>query len=103
MHPSTARAANSVPQPCRLDCGKPPRAPFLRLEICVSPELWIEGRFVPYPFQNNIRHLTAPTRWRCLQVLIRLYKHTPGRRPENFRQWIDATFGDGIAEAFMIP
>src|SRR5271168_4582876 len=27
--------------------------------------VWIDGRFVPYPFQNNIRHLSAAARWKC--------------------------------------
>jgi protoporphyrinogen oxidase len=65
--------------------------------------VWIEGRFVPYPFQNNIRYLRPETRWKCLQGLIQLYKQPFQGRPANFRQWIDATFGAGLAEVFMIP
>src|SRR5690242_15281811 len=47
--------------------------------------VWIEGRFVPYPFQNNSRHLTPETRWKCLQGLLRLYKSPPVQRPAHFR------------------
>jgi protoporphyrinogen oxidase len=65
--------------------------------------VWIEGRFVPYPFQNNIRYLTPETRWKCLQGLIHLYKQPFHGRPANFREWIDATFGSGLAEVFMTP
>lgn len=65
--------------------------------------VWIEGRFVPYPFQNNIRYLRPETRWQCLQGLIQLYKQPFLGRPKNFREWIDATFGAGLAEVFMIP
>lgn len=65
--------------------------------------VWIEGRFVPYPFQNNIRHLREETCWRCLQGLIRLYKQPFVGRPKNFREWIDATFGEGLADVFMVP
>jgi protoporphyrinogen oxidase len=65
--------------------------------------VWIEGRFVPYPFQNNIRYLRPETRWKCLQGLIRLYKQPFTGRPANFRQWIDATFGEGLADVFMVP
>ena len=65
--------------------------------------VWIEGRFVPYPFQNNIRHLTTESRWRCVKGLVELYKQPPTGRPKNFRQWIDATFGEGIAGIFMVP
>src|SRR5437016_14536619 len=31
--------------------------------------VWMEGRFVPYPFQNNIRYLKPETRWQCIQGL----------------------------------
>lgn len=65
--------------------------------------VWIEDRFVPYPFQNNIRHLSPERRWRCLQGLIRLYKQPFVGRPKHFREWIDATFGEGLADIFMVP
>jgi protoporphyrinogen oxidase len=65
--------------------------------------VWIENRFVPYPFQNNIRHLNKETCWKCLQGLIRLYKQPITARPNNFREWIDATFGQGLADVFMVP
>ncbi len=65
--------------------------------------VWIEDRFVPYPFQNNIRHLRPETRWKCLQGLIRLYREPRTGPCRNFRQWIDAHFGAGLAEVFMIP
>lgn len=65
--------------------------------------VWIENRFVPYPFQNNIGFLSAETRWKCLQGLIRLYKQPFSGRPKNFREWIDATFGAGLADVFMVP
>jgi protoporphyrinogen oxidase len=65
--------------------------------------VWIEGRFIPYPFQNNIRYLRPETRWKCLQGLIRLYKQPFQGKPAHFRQWIDATFGEGLAEVFMVP
>jgi protoporphyrinogen oxidase len=65
--------------------------------------VWIEGKFVPYPFQNNLRYLRPETRWKCLQGLIQLYKQPFQGRPRHFREWIDATFGAGLAEVFMIP
>ena len=65
--------------------------------------VWIEDRFVPYPFQNNIRYLTPESRWKCLQGLIALYKAPFNGRPANFREWILATFGQGLAEVFMMP
>ena len=65
--------------------------------------VWMEGRFIPYPFQNNLRYLRPETTWKCLQGLIRLYKQPFQGKPANFREWIDATFGAGLAEVFMVP
>ena len=65
--------------------------------------VWIENRFVPYPFQNNIRHLRPETTWKCLQSLVQLYKQPFQGRPANFHEWIMATFGQGLADVFMIP
>jgi protoporphyrinogen oxidase len=66
-------------------------------------ESWVraQGTWVPYPFQNNIRHLPPADRWECVRGLL------PGRRPEgppaNFRDWIECVFGRGIADIFMLP
>lgn len=65
--------------------------------------VWMEGRFIPYPFQNNLRYLRPETTWKCLQGLIRLYKQPFPGKPANFREWIDATFGAGLADVFMVP
>ncbi|MFV0420930.1 protoporphyrinogen/coproporphyrinogen oxidase [Oleidesulfovibrio sp.] len=61
----------------------------------------IAERWIPYPFQNNIRHLPEKMQWECVQALlphIRTQQH-----PENFRQWIEYVFGAGIARHFMLP
>lgn len=66
-------------------------------------ESWVRvcGTWVPYPFQNNVRHLPPEARWRCVEGLL------PGRRPQgapaNFRDWIEAVFGRGMAELFLWP
>jgi protoporphyrinogen oxidase len=65
--------------------------------------VWIEDRFVPYPFQNNIRYLTPESRWKCIQGLIQLYKQPFQGRPKDFGEWIQATFGKGLADVFMVP
>lgn len=66
--------------------------------------VWIEDRFVPYPFQNNIRYLSKDRMWQCLAGIIEANKRaaTAGK-PQNFGEWIDATFGEGLAEVFMRP
>lgn len=65
--------------------------------------VWIRDRFVPYPFQNNIRCLPKEEMWQCLQGLIKEYKSATYQKPANFREWIVATLGQGIADVFMIP
>jgi protoporphyrinogen oxidase len=65
--------------------------------------VWMRNRFVPYPFQNNIKYLPKEDMWKCLSGLIELYKNPKSGRPKNFREWIMATFGEGLAEVFMIP
>lgn len=65
--------------------------------------VWIENRFVPYPFQNNIKYLSPETMWSCLEGLIELYKNPFKGKPANFREWILATFGTGLAQTFMFP
>lgn len=67
-----------------------------------SSWVWIEGGYVPYPFQNNIRYLPKKAMWKCLSELIELYKK-PAPPPRNFKDWILAVFGKGIAEVFMLP
>lgn len=63
--------------------------------------IWMMDRFIPYPFQNNIRHLPKDDILACLMGLIRAQREN--RHSDNFEEWIDATFGEGIARLFMAP
>ena len=63
--------------------------------------VWMRERFVPYPFQYNTHLLPDGDRRACLVGLLRR-SGLPGA-PSDFEQWIRASFGDGIAEAFMLP
>jgi protoporphyrinogen oxidase len=65
--------------------------------------VWIKDRFVPYPFQNNIRHLPQEVMLKCLEGIIEVYKSPKSERLKSFKDWILATFGEGIASEFMIP
>src|SRR5207244_12295505 len=64
--------------------------------------VWIRGRFVPYPFQNNIRRLPHEDLARCLHGLVEVSKNG-SNRPTNFKEWILGTFGSGIADVFLLP
>jgi protoporphyrinogen oxidase len=65
--------------------------------------VWIKDRFVPYPFQNNIRYLPQEAMWECLQGIINRYEQVNTPPSQNFEDWIYHTFGDGIAQLFMLP
>jgi protoporphyrinogen oxidase len=65
--------------------------------------VWMANRFIPYPFQNNIRDLDPQTVFDCLAGAIRAGRQSGGVAPSNFREWVAATMGDGIAKHFMIP
>ncbi len=63
--------------------------------------VWMEDRFIPYPFQNNIRDLDRQTVFDCVTGLIEAQRS--GHSPSNFKEWVDAVMGAGIAKHFMIP
>src|SRR3954462_16027768 len=64
--------------------------------------VWMEDRFIPYPFQNNLADLEPQTVFDCVNGLIAAQK-AAARPVDNFRDWVDTVFGKGIAEHFMIP
>jgi protoporphyrinogen oxidase len=66
-------------------------------------ESWIRlmGNWVPYPFQNNIRHLPKESVLDCLTGLLEALRDE--RPVRNFEDWIYKTFGKGIARLFLIP
>ena len=64
--------------------------------------VWIRNRFIPYPFQNNIRRLPPADLEKCLIGLVSAAR-SPHAPAANFGEWIDATFGPGIAEIFLRP
>jgi protoporphyrinogen oxidase len=67
-------------------------------------ESWIRiaDRFIPYPFQNNLRYLPPEMLWECLQGLLHTgqIKEKPSK---NFKEWILEIFGEGVAKHFMFP
>lgn len=64
-------------------------------------ESWVRmrNRWIPYPFQYNLHRLASEDRKRCLEGFRRSEKGAAA----NFGEWIDRTFGEGIAALFMRP
>ncbi len=75
----------------------------------IDRESWVRimGRWVAYPFQNNIGALPAAEACECLTGLIRAQTGRGRVRSaadaRNFGELIDAVFGDGIGRLFMRP
>jgi UDP-galactopyranose mutase len=57
--------------------------------------------WVPYPFQNNIKHLPRELQWECVQGLLPAYRRQAP--PRNFEEWIQYIFGPGVGRLFMLP
>jgi protoporphyrinogen oxidase len=83
------------------------------MEHAISPTKWLEhereswvwlhDRFVPYPFQNNIRYLPKDSLMKCLKGLLKTWKSENRSVPADFREWIVQVFGEGVADEFMLP
>lgn len=63
------------------------------------------GKFTPYPFQANLHGLPSGIVKDCLLGFINTLKNNrpADKKNLNFLDWINLTFGRGIAEHFMIP
>ncbi|KAB0664867.1 NAD(P)-binding protein [Oryzomonas japonica] len=66
-------------------------------------ESWVRilQTWVPYPFQNNVRHLP----YDALQACVKGLRNLQGNplQTTNFRDWMDTVFGNGIVKYFMEP
>jgi len=65
-----------------------------------SSYIRFRDRWVPYPFQNNLRYLPPEPAYECLLGLI---EAPGGDTTLDFAQWMEAVFGGGITHHFMRP
>ncbi len=65
-----------------------------------SSYIRFDDKWVPYPFQNNLRHLPPEPAYECILGLI---EATGGNSSQDFALWMEATFGGGITHHFMRP
>jgi len=64
-----------------------------------SNKIYYKGLYVKYPFENGLGILTKEDIYECLIGYIK--NNHP--EPANFLEWIYYTFGDGIAEKYLVP
>jgi protoporphyrinogen oxidase len=64
--------------------------------------IWMNDRWIPYPLQNNIRHLPSDALLACLNGLVDVQGRDPASAA-NFGEWVDMVFGGGVANLFMRP
>lgn len=73
-------------------------------ELLRESWVWMFDRFLPYPFQNNIKFLPKAVVLECLLGLIEAQKQPLDKsRFANFEELIHGVFGAGIAKHFMMP
>jgi protoporphyrinogen oxidase len=73
-------------------------------ELLRESWVWMFDRFLPYPFQNNIKYLPKDVVLECLLGLIEAQKQPLDKsRFANFEELIHGVFGAGIAKHFMMP
>jgi protoporphyrinogen oxidase len=71
-----------------------------------TTKILYKQQFVKYPFENGLSDLPQEDRFFCINGFIKnLIAVEKGEipAPVNFRDWIYYTFGNGIAECYMIP
>ncbi len=70
-----------------------------------SAWIYSSGRFSHYPFQANLYGLPKPIIQDCLLGFVQAYNSGKKKidRYSCFNDWINQTFGHGIARHFMLP
>jgi protoporphyrinogen oxidase len=65
-----------------------------------SSYIRFNDRWVPYPFQNNLRYLPQDVAYECVVGLIEAKGGDPST---DFATWMQDVFGEGITKHFMRP
>jgi protoporphyrinogen oxidase len=69
-------------------------------------KIFYKGRYVKYPFENGLSGLPKEDLFLCISGFVKaLIASEKGEfpPPANFRDWMVQTFGEGIAESYLIP
>ena len=65
--------------------------------------IYADGCWTQYPFQANLFGRRPDVVRDCLMGLVEAQQQIHLDPPRNFDEWIRRTFGNGIAEHFMLP
>jgi protoporphyrinogen oxidase len=71
-----------------------------------NTKIFYKQQFIKYPFENGLSDLPPEDRFFCINGFVKnLIAVEKGEvpPPKNFREWIYFTFGEGIAECYMVP
>ncbi|MDO9538871.1 MAG: FAD-dependent oxidoreductase [Methanocalculus sp.] len=77
-----------------------------RAERKRNTKIFYKGLMINYPFENGLFDLPKEDLFFCINEYIKtIIAAEKGDIPEpaNFKDWILATFGRGIAECYMVP
>ena len=71
-----------------------------------NSKIYIDGRYVKYPFENGLKDLPPEKRFECLRDIIEIYiKRLKGevKEPRNFLEWLYYVFGNCIVNTYLKP
>ena len=68
-----------------------------------NTKIFLKGRYIKYPFENGLSDLSKEDNYECLYQYINSQLNKNHLMPANFKDWIYANFGKGIAEMYMLP
>lgn len=65
--------------------------------------IYTHDKYIKYPFQANLYGLPTPVVKECLLEFIKNKYKNKTKRPKNYAEWLNSTYGKGISKHFMIP
>jgi len=70
-----------------------------------NTKILYKGNYVKYPFENGLSDLPLLDNFECLKGFIEalICNNICNNSPCNFNDWLHTTFGDGIAEKYLVP
>jgi len=71
-----------------------------------NSKIYIDGRYIKYPFENGLKDLPPEKRFECLRDVVEIYiRRLKGevKEPENFLEWLYYVFGNCIVDTYLKP